>query len=106
MSPILERRPVLGSEIVAPTLTLCLAGRCSGKGELLAIGVHHNRVAIVEVAGEQPYRQRMDDALLNRAAERTRAIDRVEADIGEAFSGGGCKLHGHVALGQSLAQVA
>ena len=83
-----------------------LVWRHGPEGELVVCRIHHNRVAVVEVAREQPHRQRMNNPLLNRPAQWARTIDGVEADIGQTLFGGRSQFHRHVARGQTLAQIA
>ena len=55
--------------------------------QLAAAGIGHDLVAVVELATKQLDGQRLDDLLLDRALQRARAVDRVEALDGEELLG-------------------
>src|SRR3546814_10229135 len=65
-------------------------------------GIHAHRVAIAELPGQDLRRQRILQLLLDRALERTRAVDRVEADVAEQVERLVRHLDADAALGQAL----
>jgi hypothetical protein len=70
-----------------------------------ALGLDPHRVARTELAGQDLLRQRILQLLLDRALERTRAVDRIEADVAEQQQRGFGDLQPDLAFGQALAQV-
>ena len=77
-----------------------------GEHQLPAGGVDLHRVAVAELAGEDLLRQRVLDLRQDRALERARAIDRVEAHVPQQFKGLFGQLQLQPALGQALLQPA
>src|SRR5919202_1679745 len=71
---------------------------------VLGVGIDQDAVAVLEGALQQSHRQRLDDALLNGALERTCTIDRVEALTRQQLFGGRGELELHLSLSQPLAQ--
>ena len=72
--------------------------------ELLAVSVHANRVAVAEVACKQAQRERVLDEPLDRALQRTGAVRRIPAGLGELLLRGIGQLEGDVPLGKPLTQ--
>ncbi len=82
------------------------ADGCAGPGErqLAVLGVDAHDVAVHEVAFEQPERERVLEQPLNRPLERTRAVGRVPAGLGERRLRRVGQLEAETALGEPAAQ--
>src|SRR3954471_9390098 len=74
------------------------------EGELAVLVVQDHRVAVVELAPQQAHRQRLDDLLLDRALQRSRAVDRVEPLAGQELARRRGQLEVHLTLGQPRPQ--
>src|SRR5438094_4547402 len=59
-----------------------------------------------ELAFEDLFRERVLDALLDRALERPRAVDRIEAGPGELREGAVSNFQSHLELREALLEVA
>src|SRR3546814_1139022 len=70
------------------------------------LGIHAHGVAAAELATEDLLCQRILQLLLDRALERTRAVDRVEADVAEQVERLVRHLDADAALGQAPFQAA
>src|SRR5437870_12322977 len=64
--------------------------------------VHHHGVALVELTGQHLLRERIEDALLDRALERSRAVRGVEAFLRDERLGVRGELEGDLPLGEAL----
>ena len=72
--------------------------------EVAVLRVDADRVAVAEVAFEQPQRERVLEQPLDRALQRTRAVGRVPARLDDRLLRGVRQLEREPALGEPLAQ--
>src|SRR5512135_3372034 len=70
-----------------------------------ALGVDADRVAGLELAFENLLRKRIFQLLLDSALERTRAVNRIEADVAEQVERLVRQLQRQLALSQALSEV-
>ena len=76
----------------------------AGEDEVAVLGVDADRVAVAEVALEQPQRERVLEQPLDRPLQRPRAVGRIPAGLGEHLLRGVGQLEREPALGEPRAQ--
>ena len=86
--------------------TCGLRARARHEHQLAALRIHLDRIAIAEPAGQDRLRQRVLQLLLDRALERSRTVDRIEADVSEQLESLVAQFDADAALAQSLLQPA
>src|SRR5690242_1642912 len=99
-----NRRTCASSRSVAAT-TSTLGGGCGRspgllEADLAVLGVHADRVAVGEVAFEQPQRERVLDETLDRALQRPGAVRRIPARLRERLLRGVRELELDPPLGE------
>ena len=98
-----DTRSALGADRCLQGL---LAGRviCSHEPDLTELRVRADRVALGELALEQPQRERVLDQALDRALERPGAVGRIPARLGDQLLRRVGQLEREPALGEPRAQ--
>src|SRR4029453_8182809 len=76
----------------------------SGEGQLAALGVDHDGVALGQVAGEQAPGQLVADCLGYQPPPRPGPVGRVVAAVGQPGLGGRGQLEGEPTVGQPCRQ--
>src|SRR5579883_1495129 len=99
-----KRRPrvgapfLLGSGLIAGN-RLVSTGH---EGQAFLIAIDDDRVAILEVTGQEALRQHILDAPLNRAPQRPCSVVRVEAFARQPFAGSVGQLQRQLVIGETL----